>query len=302
MVRTAFLIGVVCIVTVAYAGSACDEAYDRTGLGVVVRDGRMVVGDVVPGSIAAASGLHAGDTVLQANGTVARSCSEWARAVADARDGGKALLLLVARGDDEMPLVLGRRTWGVDVATPPNATAEPPARVGRREAPELPPPLADEEPVSMDGVVTELGGLVGRTRDGLRGYRDAVVHARRAVETLAARKLATTDAVTALRRVARLHEAAVLAWEGVDIIRERDGIARRLPVSEAVVAPYFSGSPTQSVLDEFEFLHETVTREPRPGRFTETSGDWRPAAARRIAWEHAGEELGRVAATLATTP
>jgi membrane-associated protease RseP (regulator of RpoE activity) len=262
----------------------------------------MVVGEVAPGSVAATSGLRAGDTVLQANGTIARSCSEWARAVVDAREGGKALLLLIARGDDEVALALGRRTWGGDVAAPTETPAAPPSRVARSEVPELPPPLPAEEAVSVDGVVTELGGLVGRTREGLRGYRDAVLHARRAVETLAARKLGSADTITGLRRVARLHEAAVLAWEGMDAIRERDGIARRLPVSDALTAPYFSGSPTQSVLDEFDFLHETVVEEPRPGRFTETSGDWRPAAARRIAWEHAGEELGRVASTLATTP
>jgi hypothetical protein len=156
--------------------------------------------------------------------------------------------------------------------------------------------------VSVDSVITDLGGLVGRTRAGLAAYRDAVGESRRAVETLAVRKAAPPDTVTALRRVARLHEAAVLAWDGIDAIRERDGIARRLPVSEAATAPYFSGSPVQSVLDEFEFLQETIAVEPRERRFMETSGEWRPAAARRLAWEHAGEELGTLTATVAGTP
>jgi len=133
--------------------------------------------------------------------------------------------------------------------------------------------------------------------------RDSVVESRRGVETLAARKAAPPDTVKALRRVARLHEAAVLAWVGVDQIRQRDGIPKRLPVSEAATAPYFSESPTQSVLDEFDFLQETIESQPKSVRFMgESSGAWRPAAARRIAWEHAGEELGRVTATLAATP
>src|SRR6185436_1141263 len=143
---------------------------------------------------------------------------------------------------------------------------------------------------------------VGRTRAGLASYRDAVTASRRAVETLAVRKAAAPDAVAGLRRVARLHETAVLAWAAVDAIRERDGIAKRLPVSEAASAPYFSDSPVESVLDEFEFLRETIDAEPRSTlRFVESSGAWRPAAARRIAWEHAGEELGRLTATLAAT-
>src|SRR6185503_4831690 len=94
--------------------------------------------------------------------------------------------------------------------------------------------------VSVDSVIGDLGGLVGRTRAGLAAYRDAVTSSRRAVETLAVRKAATPDAVAGLRRVARLHETAVLAWAAVDAIRERDGISRRLPVSEAASAPYFS--------------------------------------------------------------
>jgi hypothetical protein len=152
--------------------------------------------------------------------------------------------------------------------------------------------------VSVDSVVADLAGLVGKTRAGIQPYREAVVTSRRAVETLAVRKAAPPDSVTALRRVARLHEAAVLAWEGMDTIRERDGIAKRLPVSEAATAPYFSGSPVQSVLDEFDFLQETIAAEPRAARFMESSGQWRPSAARRIAWEHAGEELGRLTAAL----
>jgi hypothetical protein len=89
----------------------------------------------------------------------------------------------------------------------------------------------------------------------------------------------------------------------MDTIRERDGIARRLPISDAASAPYFSNTPTQSALDEFDFLHETIASEPRNSYgFAESSGAWHPAAARRLAWEHAGEELGRLTATLASTP
>ena len=74
-------------------------------------------------------------------------------------------------------------------------------------------------------------------------------------------------------------------------------------MSDAAAAPYFSESPVQSVLDEFDFLQETIESQPKSIRYMgESSGAWRPAAARRIAWEHAGEELGGMTATLAGTP
>ena len=302
MARAAILIGVLGLATAAHAGGGCEEGRDRTGVGVVVRDGRLVAGEVEAGSVAAASGLRAGDLLAQVNGTVAHSCGEWARTVTDARDGGKALLLLVSRGDGEVPLALGRQTWGVAVVEPGGAVVATPTRVARPVVPEVPAPLPPDVVVSLDTVIVQLGGLVGQTRKGLATYRDAVMNARRAVETLAVRTLAPQDTVASLRRVARLHEAAVLAWAGVDTIRERAGIASRLPVSDAATAPYYSGSPVQSVLDEFEFLQETIAEAPREGRFTESSGSWRAAAARRIAWEHAGEELGRMTATLAAAP
>jgi hypothetical protein len=294
-------LSLVLLATAAHAAGQCDEARDAAGLVVVVRDGAIVVTEVLPGSAATRSDLRVGDVVLQVNGTVAQTCGEWARAVADARNERKALLFLVGRGDAEVALALGRRTWGAEPAEP-GAVAGAPARPAPRAAePVAPPPFPPDVPVSVDSVVTDLGGLLGKSRAGLAPYREAVTTARRGVETLAARKAAPPDTVSSLRRIARLHEAAALAWEATDEIRERDGIRRGVPVSEGISGPFFGSSPIQSVLDEFDFLHETVEAEPRGASWAQVSGAWRPAAARRIAWEHAGEELGRVAAGLAPT-
>jgi hypothetical protein len=299
------LIGCVVVLaaSVAAAASDCEEGRAATGVTLVVRDGALTIDAVADGSVGASTGVHTGDVLQQVNGVVPRTCAEWAHAVKDARDGHKALLLLVSRPAGEAVLALGRRTWGEEVVeVPAVATVTPSASAHRPSESEPPPPLPDDVAVSLDSTVTELGGLLGRTRDGLVVYRDGVTHVRRAVETLAVRNGAPSDTVTALRRVARMHEAAVLAWQATDGIRERSGIPRRLPVSEALTAPYFSGSAEQQALDEYDFLHETVSAEPKGGRFTETSGEWRPAAARRLLWEHAGEALGGVAATLASAP
>jgi hypothetical protein len=288
--------------TAARAAGQCDAAREAAGLVVVVRDGAIVVTEVLPDSAGTRGGLRVGDVVLQVNGTVARTCGEWARAVADARDERKALLFLIERGDAEVALALGRRTWGPE-PTEPTAVAGAPSRPAPKPAePVAPPPFPAEVPVSVDSVVTDLGGLLGKSRAGLDPYREAVTTARRGVETLAVRKAAPPDTVSSLRRVARLHEAATLAWEATEQIRERDGIRRGLPVSEGISGPFFRSSPIQSMFDEFDFLHETVEAEPRGESWAQVSGAWRPAAARRIAWERAGEELGRVAAGLAPAP
>src|SRR5262249_45203495 len=161
---------------------------------------------------------------------VAHSCGEWGRVVSDARDGGKALLLLVARGDAEVPLALGRRTWG-EPAPAAVASGSAPAPSSRPAAPEAPPPLPPDVAVSVDSGVAARGGLVGRPRQGVGPYGDAVLNARRGVETLAVRKAAPPETLATLRRVARLHETAVLAWNAIDAIRVRDGLAKRMPVS-----------------------------------------------------------------------
>ncbi|MGH7893479.1 MAG: hypothetical protein ACREQL_02370 [Candidatus Binatia bacterium] len=287
----------------ALAANPCEEGRERTGLSLVVRDGVLTVDAVDVGRAAATTGARAGDVVLQVNGVVPRSCAEYARAVEDARKGAKALLVLVGRPDGEVAFALGSRTWGSEEGTPAAAVASTPGAPAHRPVvAELPPPFPPDVPVSLDSVLAELGGLVGQTRQGLTRYREAVTNGRRGVETLAVRKAAPPGTVTALRRVARLHEVAAMAWGATDKIRERNGIPSRLPVSEALSAPYFSGSAEETAIDEFDFLRETVVSEPSGGRIAESSGEWRPVAARRLAWEHAGEALGGAAATLASGP
>jgi hypothetical protein len=134
--------------------------------------------------------------------------------------------------------------------------------------------------VSVDSVVADLGALVERRAAGSTPIATRWSRAGRGVETLAARKAAPPDTVKALRRVARLHEAAVLAWVGVDQIRERDGIRSACRCPRRRTAPYFSESPTQSVPGRVRLLQETIESQPKSVRFMgESSGAWRPAAA-----------------------
>src|SRR5262249_45029856 len=136
-----WLITFACLVAApaAVGGDACNEERGATGLGVVVQAGAVVIADVAPESIGARAGFRTGDVVLQANDVVPRTCSQWARAIGAARDGDKALLVLVRRGEAEVPLGLGAATWRAPGLARGPVTA-PPSEGGQR--PSAPPPSA----------------------------------------------------------------------------------------------------------------------------------------------------------------
>lgn len=290
---------VVCIVGVAataWAGGACDEGRESTGLGIGVRDGAVAVTDVLRDSAAGRSGLRTGDVIQQVNDVLPRNCSEWARAVRHARDDGKALLVLVRRGGVEVPLVLGASTWArPEVA---RGGAEPRSDRGEpapRDVPAAPPvePLPPETAVSAQGVVRDLGALapLDRPPANLLEYQASLTQVRRQIETLATRGGVQPDVVADLRGVARYYEGAGMAWEAIEGDRAESRLSRRLPVAENMTVPFFSNSPVGTLLDEFDFLNGTIARQPRGGRLAEASGLWRPVWARLLLWERGAQAL-----------
>ncbi|HEV7735732.1 MAG TPA: PDZ domain-containing protein [Candidatus Binatia bacterium] len=287
---------------VAGAGS-CDVERALTGVVVAASAGTLSVATVDDGSAAGRGGLRSGDVVVQVNAEQPRSCAQWARAVEDARDDRLALLLLVRRGDAEVPLVLPAATWGVPEAPPATASADeeeeavpgaPTPSVSKRfvEAPK-PPPLPADEAVSVEGVVAAMAALAPEDDPptNLVAYREKVLRIRREIETLAARQSAPEPVVADLRRVVRYYEAAAVAWEAVEGSNELDRRGRRMPVAENATVPYFTDSPQAAVIDEFDFLSATVSSEPSRSRFVEASGRWRPVWARILLWERGNREV-----------
>lgn len=295
------------VATAALAGP-CEEERARIGVALANRDGALVVAEVDPGSPAAQAGLRSDDVVLQMNATVPTSCVDWAKVVRDARDGGKAVLLLVERGGAQTPLVIGAGAWVppplAEAAPGPGGTMPPrptPPPVAPRTPPATivappPPPLPDEVPVAVDAIVRGIASLAPAERPptSLSEYERRLADLHQQVETLAVRRAAPPEQLTALRDVLRYFDAAAIAWKATEAERERTRLARHLPMPEEATAPYFEESSEALVIEQFPFLAGTVAREPKPGRFTESSGAWRAIQARAILWAHGREELARL--------
>src|SRR5207245_8267264 len=142
----------------AWGASPCEESRAQTGLALAAREGGLEIAAVDPDSAAAESGLRAGDALVQVNAMLPRSCADYARAVRDARDGRKALLVLVRRGEGPVPLALAATTWQRAVATaPPPPPLEAPSV---RALTATPAPVPVEARASLDDLVRGLRALL----------------------------------------------------------------------------------------------------------------------------------------------
>ena len=308
----------------ALAADPCQEGRLLTGVSVSAGPGGVSIASVDDDSPAAGGGLRAGDRLVQANASVLTSCDDWARAVREARRERKALLLLVRREAEEMPLMLAQATWDRVVAvapptvppSPPTVPPLPPTATPRAEAPPpsptpttLPPPAAApsvaaivKEPAAgapsapLDELLRAIAALTPEEASTARigAYQQQLLRVHRQVESIAARGAVSPEVITGLRTVVRYYDAAEVAWEADEDAREREKRPRHFPSSEGATAPYFADSDAEATILEFPFLRETVAREPGTGAI-EVSGLWRPIQARALLWEKGREQLDRLA-------
>src|SRR2546426_118579 len=147
-VRSGIVLAAALAARAAWSASPCEEDRAQTGLALAAREGGLEIAAVDPSSAAAESGLRAGDALVQVNATMPRSCTDYARAIRDAREGRKALLVLVRRSEGTVPLALGPATWERAVATAPPPPLEAPS-VRALVATPAPVPVPPEARVSL---------------------------------------------------------------------------------------------------------------------------------------------------------
>ena len=156
--RAGVVLAVALAARAAWSASPCEEDRAQTGVALAAREGGLEIAAVDPGSAAAESGLRAGDALVQVNASMPRSCADYARAVRDAREGKKALLVLVRRSEGTVPLALGSATWERAVATaPPPPPPEAPS-VRALVATPAPVPVPPEARVSLDELTSRHTG------------------------------------------------------------------------------------------------------------------------------------------------
>jgi len=193
-------------------------------------------------------------------------------------------------------------------APPPAATAPPAVAAPPRPAPAPRPVVApsvaaivNEPPptgaasAQLEEVLQALETLAPEepARARIAAYQQQLLRVHRQIESLAAREAASPRAVVGLRTVVRYYDAAEVAWEADEALRERDKRPRHIPTGEGSTAPYFVETDAEATILEFPFLQTTVVREPGTGTI-EISGLWRPVQARTLLWEKGREELGRL--------
>ncbi|HLK12789.1 MAG TPA: PDZ domain-containing protein [Candidatus Binatia bacterium] len=287
------VIVVIGLLAAAAAGAAgpCEEERATTGLAVGNHEGVLAVEAVDAGLAAARAGVQTGDVLVQANATQPHACADWARALREARRDHAAVLLLVRRGEQEVPLALAAATWGAAVAAVP-----PPSPPSPAVSPPPPPPLPPEVPVALPDVLARLEALAPAERPpaSLDAYAADLRRLHQEVETLAARNAVPGDAADGLRRVLHLFDGAEVAWRAIEAEREATRRPRHIPMPDEATAPYFAESAAGTALEEFPFLKGTIVREPSAGRLVESSGLWRPIEARGILWAHGREALARL--------
>jgi hypothetical protein len=279
------------VASAAGAVGPCEEERAATGLVLGNHEGVLAVEAVDAGSPAARAGIQTGDVVVQVNATLPRACADWARTLRDARRDRTAVLLLVRRGEQDLPLALAKAMWGTAVAAVP-----PPGPSAPAVSPPPPPPLPPEVPVALPDVLARLNALAPAERppESLDAYAADLRRLHQEVETLAARKAVSADAAEGLRGVLHLFDGAEVAWRAIEAEREALRRPRHIPIPDEATAPYFAESAAATALEEFPFLKGTIVREPSAGRLVESSGLWRPIEARAILWAHGREALARL--------
>ncbi len=282
------------------AGWARELCREPVEVGVVfAREGDAITVARALG-VRATGGVRVGDRVEQINGVAVKDCADVARAAASARHRGMALLALVDRGGEQIPVLLG-------LPSAKTGSLSPEQNAERAVAPvevELPTHLtADAEVARGAGVLLE---AIRRLEKAARVHGPYSLYSQRLSEAEDTMKRlfvggerGGAEVAAFLGQILEYHRQALRMWRLKLEQAERLGYDRRAlrrPI------PYFSGSEVESWVARYPALEETIVTEPHevnmlmPG---EGSGLWDADRALEIMWKKARDARREVERWLA---
>ncbi len=302
------LLATVCVHR-AFADDDCRAAHEILGLSLhpVAARGEdapagLEVTEILPLSQGARVGLQEGDLVEQVNSWPTTDCESYRRAVLDAQERQKAVLMLVSRDGQREPIFLEPEIW--QRAEEERQQKEAIASIETMLAAPLPPDIKEQTLRVGDQALAILHRLqtAAVPRSPLARYEHRVADAEsdlsqldRSSQTEAEKRVVSGAAVLLGYYVA----AAQIMEYKHEYIREKRGDLQKGRahgyVSEGL--PYFLDSPVAEWVGKYSFLREAIKERPQKTGwdFVERPGLWDPDLAVQLLWNRAKQETATYA-------
>ena len=295
-----------CAGSAAAADDPCRAGQEYLGLSLVPtnqHDGPgLPIAEIVQLTAGSKVGLRPGDVLEQVNSWPIRDCENYGRAVRDARQKQKAVLVLISRNGKRRPIFFEPEIWQrVD-----ERKEEKQAVASLTKVLEAPLPAAERGDSAAIGehalaALRTLETLVDAARPlpmyerGLRDTRRRLrALQRQSRDDVEKRVMAGARVVFGYYETAR----AIRQYKHDYVGTERKDVRRGRAESYASASvPFFYDSPVTAWMDRYPFLRPSITDTPTKlgFDFVEQPGRWNPDHAVTLLWQRARSETDKFA-------
>ena len=300
------LLAVWCACPAAAADDPCRAGQEYLGLSLAPtnqHDGPgLPIAEIAQLTAGSKVGLRPGDVLEQVNSWPIRDCENYGRAVRDARQKQKAVLVLISRNGKRRPIFFEPEIWQrVD-----ERKEEKQAVASLTKVLEAPLPAAERGDSTAIGeqalaALRTLETLVDAARPlpmyerGLRDTRRRLrALQRQSRDDVEKRVMAGARVVFGYYETAR----AIRQYKHDYVGTERKDVRRGRAESYASASvPFFYDSPVTAWMDRYPFLRPSITDTPTKlgFDFVEQPGRWNPDHAVTLLWQRARSETDKFA-------
>lgn len=300
------LLAVWCAGSAAAADDPCRAGQEYLGLSLAPtnqHDGPgLPIAEIAQLTAGSKVGLRPGDVLEQVNSWPIRDCENYGRAVRDARQKQKAVLVLISRNGKRRPIFFEPEIWQrVD-----ERKEEKQAVASLTKVLEAPLPAAERGDSAAIGeqalaALRTLETLVDAARPlpmyerGLRDTRRRLrALQRQSRDDVEKRVMAGARVVFGYYETAR----AIRQYKHDYVGTERKDVRRGRAESYASASvPFFYDSPVTAWMDRYPFLRPSITDTPTKlgFDFVEQPGRWNPDHAVTLLWQRARSETDKFA-------